>query len=126
MLSQDDRKFLKKMEERIHQEHDGHYKMPLPFLEGALSLPNNRAIALHRLGKLRAWLKNDERSRQDYIAFMDDVTKKGYVEKVPDNELLDADGSVLHSPSQSISLQETDQDPHCVGLQFGIHRRVFK
>ena len=31
MLSQDDRKFLKKMEESIHQEHDGHYQMPLPF-----------------------------------------------------------------------------------------------
>ena len=54
MLSQNDRNFLKKMEERIHQEHDGHYKMPLPFREGALSLPNNRAIALHCLGKLRA------------------------------------------------------------------------
>ena len=91
-------KFLKKMGESIHQEHDGHYQMPLLFPGGAPNLPNNRALALHRIGKLRTQLKNNERYRQDYIAFMDDVIKKGYAEKVADDETLDADGSVWYIP----------------------------
>ena len=87
MLSREDRKFLKKMKEDIHQERDGHYRMPL---------------ALHRLGKLRTRLKNDHKYRQDYIAFMNNVIKKGYAEKVPDDERLDDDGRMWYIPHHGV------------------------
>ena len=33
---------------------------------------------------------------------MDDVTRKGYAEKVPDDELLDADGRVWYIPHHGV------------------------
>ena len=33
---------------------------------------------------------------------MDDVTRKGYAEKVPDDELLDADGRVRYIPHHGV------------------------
>lgn len=40
-LSQDDKTFLRRMEQGIHHRTDGHYEMPLPFREGLPHLPNN-------------------------------------------------------------------------------------
>lgn len=40
-LSQDDKTFLRRMEQGIHHRTDGHYEMPLPFCEGLPHLPNN-------------------------------------------------------------------------------------
>ena len=59
-MSQDDRKFLLKMEQGAYQGTDGHYVMPLPFREVTPTMPNNKSLALHRLNKLRTRLEKDE------------------------------------------------------------------
>ena len=57
-LSQDDRTFLKRVGEGIHLSN-GHYEMPLAFRQSEPTLPNNKALALHRLKQLRARFKKD-------------------------------------------------------------------
>ncbi|CAB4020563.1 Hypothetical predicted protein, partial [Paramuricea clavata] len=59
-ISQDDRKFIRKVEQGIRQRQDGHYEMPLPFREEEPSMPNNKSLALHRLAKLKTRLENNE------------------------------------------------------------------
>ena len=67
-MSQDDRKFMLKMEQGICQRDDGHYEMPLPFCEEEPKMPNNKSLALHRFAKLKTRLENDEQYRKDYVA----------------------------------------------------------
>ena len=81
-LSQDDILFLKKMEEGICQTEDGQYQMPLPLRENTPKLPDNKALALRRLLKLKSRMENDPRYRRDYTACMQDLIEKGYAEKV--------------------------------------------
>ena len=94
-LSLEDKKFLKKMDENIHQEPDDHCQMPLLFREDAPNLPKNNVSALHRLGKLKCHLK-DLRYHQDYTEFMDDVIQRGYAERVPKGELHEPHEGVYH------------------------------
>ena len=101
-LSLEDKTFLKKMEENIHQEPDGHYQMPLPFREDAPNLPNNKVSALHRLGKLKCRQKKDLRYRQDYTEFMNDVVQRGYAERVPKGELSCDSGKVWYILHQGV------------------------
>lgn len=51
-LSLEDKQFLTVMKKDIHMI-DGHYEMPLPFLETTPSLRNNREMALQRLSHLK-------------------------------------------------------------------------
>ena len=95
-MSQEDRNFLSKMEGSAYQAQDGHYAMPLPFRHGTPHLPNNRSLALNRLSKLRTRLNHDERYRKDYTAFMTDHIKKGYAERVPEDELTEENGKVWY------------------------------
>ena len=98
-MSQDDRKFLLKMEQGAYQGADGHYVMPLPFREVTPTMPNNKSLALHRSNKLRTRLENDEKYQKDYTAFMSDLIENNYAEKVPETEIGNEDSSawyILH------------------------------
>ena len=99
--SVEDRKFLEKVGEGI-QLRDGHYQMPLPFRELKPALPNNKALALHRLKQLEARLKRDQTYRTDYTAFMDNLIEQGHAEKVPPSELNREDGSVWYIPHHGV------------------------
>ena len=85
-LSQEDKTFLKRLEEGIHQRSDGHYEMPLPLRDDMLSLPNNKPLALRRLYKLGQRFEDDMKYRADYTTFMNEIIAKGYAEKVPKEE----------------------------------------
>ena len=43
-LSQEDKAFLKRLEEGIHQRSDGHYAMPLPLRDDTLSLGQTTSL----------------------------------------------------------------------------------
>ena len=101
-LSQDDKKFMLKMERGIHQREDGHYEMPLPFREREPKMPNNKTAALNRLTKLKTRLDNDEQYRKDYVAFMNDLIKKKYAERVPEQELSSNDGHAWYIPHHGV------------------------
>lgn len=101
-LSQDDLQFLKRMEEGIRQTADGHYEMPLPFRGNTPKLPNNKPLALRRLNKLKTRMENDVKYRQDYMAFMQDIIRKGFAERVPHEQRPDDDGKSWYIPHHGV------------------------
>ena len=99
-LSHEDRKFMTKVSRGIHQTDDGHYETPLE--EELVTLPNNKEVALNRLGKLKRRLIKDSRYRKDYFAFMKDIIQRGYAEKVPAEEASLKDGHVWYIPHHRV------------------------
>ncbi|KAK3736571.1 hypothetical protein QZH41_003145 [Actinostola sp. cb2023] len=69
-LSYEEKSFLQKMENGIVQRSDGHYQMPLPFREEIPNLPNNNALASHRLKKLQQRMAHDDKYYSMYKAAM--------------------------------------------------------
>ena len=101
-LSYEDRKFIKKTTEGVHQRSDGHYELPLPFKKEPIILPNNKQVALHRLSKLKRRLKTDGRYRKDYLAFMQEIVVRGYAERVPPEEVFLNNGQVWYIPHHGV------------------------
>ncbi len=83
-MSQDDFKFLKKVEEITHS--DGHFQIPLP-LKDETSLPNNKHLAMKRYKGLMNRLARDDKYRADYMKFMEDLIDNGHAERVSEQEL---------------------------------------
>ena len=59
--SYEDKKFMSKDSEGIHQRPDGHYEMPLPLKQDLFTLPDNKEVALKRLSKLKKRLTTDSK-----------------------------------------------------------------
>ena len=93
-LSQEDKTFLKRLEEGIHQRRDSHYEMPFP-LRDMPSLPNNKSLALRRLHKLGQRFEDDMKYRDNYTTFMNEIIAKGYAEEVLKEEASYNDGTSL-------------------------------
>ena len=81
--SQEDRKFLDIVTNRVRLRSDGHYEMPLPTKDKNLVLPNNRAMAWNRLRPPTKKLESNQTYRSHYVEFMSKVIQNGYAEKVP-------------------------------------------
>ena len=101
-LSIQDAVFLKKMEEGVHQRPDGHLELPLPLKEENLVLPNNRAMVEKRLQGLKKKMTGNKQYRDHYKAFMADLLKKGYAEKIPNNSDEQANGRVWYLPHHGV------------------------
>jgi len=86
-FSQDDLQFMSIMQRDIKQMEDGHYELPLPLRNPDQPLVNNRAMALQRLQALVKRFKRDPEHYVHYKKFMQDLFKKGYAERVPEEEL---------------------------------------
>lgn len=82
-LSQDDIIFLNKLSDGIRKNSFGHFEMPLPFKERTC-LPDNRQLALVRLNHLKRKLLKDQRYKEHYVEFMEEVIKRGEAEEVKD------------------------------------------
>ncbi|XP_022102427.1 uncharacterized protein LOC110985605 [Acanthaster planci] len=103
-VSIDDRKFMKKMQEGIRQQPDGHYIMPLPF-KGTEppKLPNNKMQAVRRLDQLKSRFARDQSYHRDYCSFMQDIIENGYAERVPESEVAYEDsGHVWYIPHHGV------------------------
>ena len=66
---------------------EGQYEMPLPLKHSDINLPNNKVLARRRLDALRRRLEKDEKYRNHYFAFMDEMVNRGHAEKVPESSL---------------------------------------
>lgn len=100
-LSMDDRRFMAKVKEGITHRSDGHYELPLPLRNESLALPNNEKLAVHRLQQLKLRFRRDEKYKEDYTAFMNDMIKKGYAEKIPKDEVR-KDGKTWYLPHHGV------------------------
>ena len=84
--SQEDRKFMALVSDGIRYT-GGHYEIPLPFRHQNVNLPNNREQAFKRLLWQEKKMMQNEKYRNDYVAFINDMIEKGYAEKVPEESL---------------------------------------
>lgn len=80
-MFKEDHQFLNIMSQSAKLEH-GHYSVCLPMRNKALYLPNNREIAEQCALNLWKRFSRDVRFYKEYVAYMDDVLKKGYVIKL--------------------------------------------
>ena len=101
-LSHQDRMFTKKLQEGINQRPDGHYEIPLPLKNPAVKLPNNKSQAMSRLSKLQARMKQDEKYKKDYVAFMEEIISKGYAEPVTEEDKHAHDGQLWYLPHHGV------------------------
>ncbi|KAL1279105.1 hypothetical protein QQF64_025778 [Cirrhinus molitorella] len=79
-ISQDDIQFTQLLNEKIHQNSEGHLEMPLPF-KTRPQLPENKQLALVRLKRLKGRFEKDPNSKDDYVKFMEGVFKDGDAER---------------------------------------------
>ena len=100
-LSMDDRTFMAKVKQGITHRSDGPYELPLPLRNESLTLPNNEKLAAHRLQQLKLRFQRDEKYKEDYSAFMNDMVKKGYAEKIPKDEVRQ-DGRIWYLPHHGV------------------------
>jgi hypothetical protein len=101
-VSVEDRRFIQRMSEGIHVREDGHLEMPLPHREDRTVLPNNKSIAVKRLGGLKAKMLKDPKYRQHYTDFMNNLLANGNAEIVPEEEIYIEDGSVWYIPHHGV------------------------
>ena len=81
--------------ERSAQFTDGHYFVQIPWRNEQPNLPNNRALAEHRLMLLKRRLTRDPVYRKRYTDFIEDLFIK--------EELAGQDGKVWYLPHHSVS-----------------------
>ena len=86
-ISQEDLRFLSKMEKSIKLKSDGHYEMPLPFKKERPNLPDNKICAIHRLRCLERRLRRNDQYYKDYKTFMDETIRRGDAERVPEEDI---------------------------------------
>ena len=82
ILSQNDVQFMKLLAEHTHQDAEGYYEMPLPFVSDNPCLPDNKRCAYKRLQYLKHRFKINADYLKDYKTFMDDIICRGDAELV--------------------------------------------
>ena len=67
--------------------HKGHYQLPLLWRHSQVSLPNNYAIAKHRLAALKHRFLSDPHLKAKYLDVINGYLEKGYARKLTSQEL---------------------------------------
>ena len=88
VLSQENGRFLALVEQGIRHCEDGHYELPLPLKETSPSLPKKQEVAVRRLSQLKRRFKSDQKYKEDYTTFMENLIKNGHAERVRSDECL--------------------------------------
>ena len=99
--SHEDRRFLSKVSNNIRHAK-GHYEIPLPFCQSEARLPNNRQQAFKRALWQRKKMLQNERYRNDYVAFITGMIAKGYAEKVPQEALQTVPSKAWYIPHHGV------------------------
>ena len=105
-LSRDDLKFMNIVEDSVTQCEDGHYQVPLPLRNPRPFMPENRVQAERRAFWLKRKFSRDPKFRDDYVAFLEEVIKEGFAEKVPSDVLKRSDGKVWYIPHHGVYHQK--------------------
>ena len=100
--SREDMKFMEIVEGSIQQEEDLHYKIALPLRDPEETFPNNQALAERRMSHLKQKFQKQGKFKEDYTAFIEDLLRKGYAEKVPPDEDCEEKNKVWYLPHHGI------------------------
>ena len=83
-MSFEDKKFMDLMSSGVALKN-GKYELPLPFRNAEPHLPESRQQARARLNSIKRRLRSDNKFRDDYSSFMDEILRKGYARECTDN-----------------------------------------
>ncbi|KAL0176346.1 hypothetical protein M9458_028676, partial [Cirrhinus mrigala] len=100
-MSVEDKRFMDLISRSVMFKN-GHYHIPLPFRDKDVTLPNNLEVAAQRTVGLSRRFKMDSAYASEYKAFMEDVLRKGYAEKVSQKQLQRNDGKVWYIPHHGV------------------------
>jgi hypothetical protein len=81
--STEDREFEKVMSTEMCKNQEGHWEAPLPFRTNRKQLPNNIAQAKDRARLLETSLRKNERKKEHFFTFMNNLLEKGFAEVAP-------------------------------------------
>ena len=93
-MSLEDKNALDNMESTVTLK-EGHYEIALPWRRPSPCLPNNRALAEHKLKLLKRRPTKDSELVQKYSAYIDNLLDKDYAAKVPSQHLFDRSDKVI-------------------------------
>ena len=100
-MSIEDRRVLELWDKNVNFS-DGHYSMPIPFKNPALTLPDNRQMAERRLSSLKRKLIKNHDLYQKYMDGMNDLLEKGYAVPVAKEEVYKNDGKIWYLPHHPV------------------------
>ena len=104
--SQDDKKFLKIVDQGIRHTEDNHYEIPLPFRCDDPHFPANKEQVLQRAYWLKKRLIRSETFYKDYVNFMNTIIAKGFARKVPSDLLSTKPGRVWYIPHHGVYMRK--------------------
>ena len=99
-LSQEDQRALHIMSSSA-KLNDGHYEIALSWKKVPPDMPNNKPIAERRLDLLKRRLDKDPLLKKKYSEFIEDLLKKEYARKVPDEQVA-LDGNAWYLPHHPV------------------------
>lgn len=100
-MSKDDHQFINKVSQSAKLV-DGHYNVCLPVRNMSLCMPINRSVAEQRALNLRKRFSRDAKFHAEYVAFMDDILKKGYAVKLDSAECEPIEGRTWYLPHHGV------------------------
>ena len=100
-MSIEDRRVLELWDKNVRFS-DGHYSLPIPFKNPALTLPDNRQMAERRLSSLKRKLIKNHDLYQKNTDGMNDLLKKGYAVPVAKEEVYKKDGKIWYLPHHPV------------------------
>ncbi|KAJ8377835.1 hypothetical protein AAFF_G00251540 [Aldrovandia affinis] len=100
-MSKDDHQFMN-MVSQSSKLMDGQYSVCLPIRNKSLCMPNNRSVAEQRVLNLRKRFSRDVKFHTEYVAFMEDILKKGYAVKLNSAECEPTEGRTWYLPHHGV------------------------
>ena len=108
--SMEDRRFREILTKGLHKNAEGNWEAPLPFKTYTVILPHNKGHCLRRLLSLKRRFLNDNKLKDDYLAFMKKTLDNGHASRVPVDQLATAKGKAWFLPHFHVyHLRKPDQ-----------------
>lgn len=99
-LSVEDQEVLDLWDSNVARDGN-HYVLPIPWRQRELKFPNNKCVVESRLVSLKRRLQRTGLYKR-YDENIDKMIDKGYVERVPNDELMLNDGTVWYLPHHPV------------------------
>lgn len=108
--SMEDGRFHEILTKNLQKNAEGHWDAPLPFKTDTITLPDNKGHCLRRLLSLKRRLLNDNKLKDDYIAFMKKTLNNGHASRVLVDQLTTAKCQAWYLPHFHVyHLRKPDQ-----------------
>ncbi|XP_068758319.1 uncharacterized protein [Montipora capricornis] len=99
---QEDKKFLKNVDQGIGCTDDNHYEITLPFHSDDVCFPDNREQVLQRACWLKRKFTRNSQFYEGYVNFMNDIIRKGFARKVPEDRAPAKSGQLWYIPHHGV------------------------